>query len=83
MEMSRTTGEIFTDQEGVCCAIPFAYIYIYMVWGGTAWGGPAQCRIQDFTGDVDLKNCQTAQTPLMNSFYCIFKLQFEKNTKFM
>ena len=42
-----------------------------------------QCRIQDFIGDVDLKNCQTAQTPLMNTFYCTFKLQFEKNSKFM
>ena len=39
VEMSRTTGEIFTDQVGVCCAIPFAYIY---GMGGTAWGGPAE-----------------------------------------
>ena len=44
---------------------------------------PGQCRIQDFIGDVDLKNCQTAQTPLVNTFYCNFKLQFEKITNFI
>ena len=43
----------------------------------------AQGRIQDFIGEPDLKDCQTALTPLMNTFYCIFKLQFEKNPKFM
>ena len=42
-----------------------------------------QGRIQDFFGGPDLKDCQTALTPLMNTFYCIFKLQFEKNPKFM
>ena len=32
-------------------------------------------RIQNLISEPDLKDCQTALTPLMNTFYCIFKLQ--------
>ena len=41
-----------------------------------------QGRIQDFIGEPDLKDCQTALTPLMNTFIAFLSyVQFEKKYK--